>query len=472
VATVNFDWYHKAFANEHGGEVAGDTFAVDYLSDTIKIALLTNAYTPGLDTHEVYSDLTSEVASGGGYTTGGNALASKTLTVTAANSWGISRANTTAYAVGDVVRPASANGFLYRCVVAGTSAGSPPTFSTVIGGGIVAGTEVGAVTVAVIVDAGAPAVSDATSTTGAVTGGATVSAGSPAPGATVGVTDGAASSLDVPPVGPGRPAVALAVGRAGLVGTVAAQGAEEDSRWIGPPPGGARPRTFEVPLSPLVRLGLVGPWEPEADAAPPISSVSVTARVSALRPVTAAAPWLLPERAWSEVPWAAPAAVRAATPAVRPVGAFSATMTWAPQVAVVSAGVVSVVAEPQVISVTMTSVVSDWSPALSAEAAVTPVIAASAPRYEPAAGDALVPVVGLVSVTSVATLVPSAGVRPVLALVSARAVAAWLAPRTSRSAAARTKAVIARVAVDTWSPDIGPDQLEEILALLAALDEL
>lgn len=133
MAVATFEWLSKAFANEHGGEVAGDTFAIDYLSDTIKIALSTNAAAPNLDTWETYADITNEVANGNGYATGGATLGTKTLIVTPADSWGTQRANTTAYVVGDVVRPAAANGFLYRCVVAGTSAGSPPSFSTTIG---------------------------------------------------------------------------------------------------------------------------------------------------------------------------------------------------------------------------------------------------------------------------------------------------------------------------------------------------
>lgn len=44
------------------------------------------------------------------------------------------RANNTAYAVGQVVIPATANGFRYRCVTAGTSAGAPPAFGTTVGG--------------------------------------------------------------------------------------------------------------------------------------------------------------------------------------------------------------------------------------------------------------------------------------------------------------------------------------------------
>lgn len=124
--------YGKAFANLLGGEVAGDSFGVDYLSDTVKALLCTNAYAFNLDTHETKADITNEVV-GTGYVAGGTTLGSKTITYTAADSWGTARANTTGYLVGDIVRPATPNGHLYRCIIAGTSGGSPPTFPTVSG---------------------------------------------------------------------------------------------------------------------------------------------------------------------------------------------------------------------------------------------------------------------------------------------------------------------------------------------------
>ncbi len=105
----------------------------DYDTNSLVWTLHTSAYVPNLDTHAYVSDLTNELTTGGGYTAGGLAAAGRSMTATAANSWGTSRANTTAYAVEDVVRPASANGFLYRCSVAGTSAGAPPTFNTGVG---------------------------------------------------------------------------------------------------------------------------------------------------------------------------------------------------------------------------------------------------------------------------------------------------------------------------------------------------
>ena len=62
------------------------TGAVDLDTDTIKVALVTSSYTPNIDTHEYYDDLTNEVANGSGYTTGGATLASKTVTTDTTNN--------------------------------------------------------------------------------------------------------------------------------------------------------------------------------------------------------------------------------------------------------------------------------------------------------------------------------------------------------------------------------------------------
>ncbi len=51
---------------------------IDLDSDTIKVALLTSAYTPA-KTHGFFSDLTNEVT-GTGYSAGGASLANKTVT--------------------------------------------------------------------------------------------------------------------------------------------------------------------------------------------------------------------------------------------------------------------------------------------------------------------------------------------------------------------------------------------------------
>lgn len=52
---------------------------VNFGSDTIKVALFSNSYTPNASAHEFFSDLTNEV-SGTGYTAGGTALTTKTVT--------------------------------------------------------------------------------------------------------------------------------------------------------------------------------------------------------------------------------------------------------------------------------------------------------------------------------------------------------------------------------------------------------
>jgi hypothetical protein len=111
---------------------------IDWDSDALVWTLHTSTYTPNQDTHAFVSDLTNELTTGGGYTQGttsggGLAIASPSSAYTAANSWTVQRANTTAYALGDVVRPATGNGFLYRAAVAGTSGGTIPSYPTVIG---------------------------------------------------------------------------------------------------------------------------------------------------------------------------------------------------------------------------------------------------------------------------------------------------------------------------------------------------
>lgn len=71
--------YGKAPANFLGGESSGDTFAVDWISDTIKVALASSSYTPNQDTHETYADITNELSTAGGYTSGGATLGSRTV---------------------------------------------------------------------------------------------------------------------------------------------------------------------------------------------------------------------------------------------------------------------------------------------------------------------------------------------------------------------------------------------------------
>jgi hypothetical protein len=114
-------WYRQGLAKAMNKEM-------DWDSDAWKLTLHTATYAPNLDTHAYVSDLTNELTTAGNYTAGGFALTMIAPAYTAANSWATTRANTTAYALGNIVRPASANGFLYQAVVAGTTgAARPPT---------------------------------------------------------------------------------------------------------------------------------------------------------------------------------------------------------------------------------------------------------------------------------------------------------------------------------------------------------
>lgn len=126
--------YRNLLHEVFGSTTSGNAPNVDWLSDTIKVALLTSSYTPNANTHDFYNDLTNELSTANGYTSGGATLGSKTLTYTAANSWGTTWATGTAYTVGQIVRPTTGNTHLYRCIVAGTShASTEPTWSTVAG---------------------------------------------------------------------------------------------------------------------------------------------------------------------------------------------------------------------------------------------------------------------------------------------------------------------------------------------------
>jgi len=58
--------------------------SVDWDSDTVKVAMLSNSYTVN-PAHSIFGDVSShEVAAGGGYTAGGVALANKSVTLAAA----------------------------------------------------------------------------------------------------------------------------------------------------------------------------------------------------------------------------------------------------------------------------------------------------------------------------------------------------------------------------------------------------
>ena len=70
-------WYGNSVTGQYSSTSAR---RVDWVSDTVKVALCTSSYTPNQDTHTFFNDITNELTTGGGYTAGGAALANKTVT--------------------------------------------------------------------------------------------------------------------------------------------------------------------------------------------------------------------------------------------------------------------------------------------------------------------------------------------------------------------------------------------------------
>jgi hypothetical protein len=114
-------WYRQAVLPAWAG-------AINWASDNIVATLHTSAYTPNPDLDAYVINLTGEVGTGNGYTQGGIALGSKSVTYSPANSWTSQWAPATAYAFGQVVRPPTGNGQLFECVVAGISGASAPSW--------------------------------------------------------------------------------------------------------------------------------------------------------------------------------------------------------------------------------------------------------------------------------------------------------------------------------------------------------
>lgn len=59
---------------------------VDWDTDTIKVALLSNAYAPDQDAHNYFDDVVAHEVTGTGYTAGGLTLANKTNTYNSATN--------------------------------------------------------------------------------------------------------------------------------------------------------------------------------------------------------------------------------------------------------------------------------------------------------------------------------------------------------------------------------------------------
>lgn len=129
---VTGSFYRSVFAKAFNKEI-------NFNSDSIQLMLCTSSYAYDLDAHVYKSSVTNEVT-GTGYTAGGAVLGSAAVGDFSGNTYTTSRANTTAYVVGQIVRPATGNGYLYQCSTAGTSGSSIPTYPTVVGQTVTDGT--------------------------------------------------------------------------------------------------------------------------------------------------------------------------------------------------------------------------------------------------------------------------------------------------------------------------------------------
>jgi hypothetical protein len=131
---VTTGWFAQALLR-----IANGTIDLD--NDSLKIAMIDNTYDAkaNVDTLILWdpdglgnNDPKASEVSGTGYTAGGNTVSGVTVSLVddgSTTAW----ASSTSYDVGDIVRPAAANGYVYRCISAGVSAGSAPSWPTTKG---------------------------------------------------------------------------------------------------------------------------------------------------------------------------------------------------------------------------------------------------------------------------------------------------------------------------------------------------
>lgn len=106
-------WYGNAFVHAFNKRIDFDT-------DTVKVALLANTYTPDQDVHQYFSDVSANEVTGTGYTAGGNVLTTATMTYTGATNVLTFSGDNAAWAASSIT---AAYAVLY--VDTGTAATSP-----------------------------------------------------------------------------------------------------------------------------------------------------------------------------------------------------------------------------------------------------------------------------------------------------------------------------------------------------------
>lgn len=77
-----------AFYNAYKKKVLSPT-GIDFLSDTIKVALMKTSYVPDFAAQEFYSQVSGQEVVGAGYTAGGQALTVKTVAQDNTNNRGV-----------------------------------------------------------------------------------------------------------------------------------------------------------------------------------------------------------------------------------------------------------------------------------------------------------------------------------------------------------------------------------------------
>lgn len=102
--------------------------SINLSADTIKVALVTSAYTVDIDAHQYYSDITGEVV-GAGYTTSGATLSGVTVTTDLANDRSVFDASDVTWASSTITAAAAV---IYKV---GAAAASSPLIGFVDFGG-------------------------------------------------------------------------------------------------------------------------------------------------------------------------------------------------------------------------------------------------------------------------------------------------------------------------------------------------
>lgn len=110
------------------GTITIDNFSSDNLAIFLGATVADLAQASATVTNELVSYVRTErfYQLGESYSTTGV----RNITAPTVDIYAPARANSTAYAVGDMYLPATPNDHVYICTVAGTSAGSPPSFTT------------------------------------------------------------------------------------------------------------------------------------------------------------------------------------------------------------------------------------------------------------------------------------------------------------------------------------------------------